>query len=144
LIFSVSSILFNSNSSTRINSRFAQSALNWLLKSSFVLNVAFFPKALVKEAVHGLLPAPAEQKNDTDAANLVEILAFLKENGYPTSRGKMYKLTSAGDIPHRIYNGKLVFSRKEVLKWAASQTRNRHDYSEITRTVARSARRKMK
>ena len=101
-------------------------------------------KALVKEAVHGLLPAPAEQKNDTDAANLVEILAFLKENGYPTSRGKMYKLTSAGDIPHRMYNGKLVFSRKEVLKWAASQTRNRHDYSEITRTVARSARRKMK
>ncbi|HHT33609.1 MAG TPA: hypothetical protein GX018_01110, partial [Bacteroidales bacterium] len=54
-------------------------------------------KALVKDAVHGLLPAPAEQKNDTDAANLVEILAFLKENGYPTSRGKMYKLTSAGD-----------------------------------------------
>lgn len=35
-------------------------------------------KALVKEAVHGLLPAPAEQKNDMDAANLVKILAFLK------------------------------------------------------------------
>lgn len=101
-------------------------------------------RALVKEAIHGLLPPPAEQKNDTDAANLVEILAFLKEKGYPTSRGKMYKLTSAGDIPHRLYNGKLVFSRKEVLEWAASQTRNRHDYSEITRTVARSARKKMR
>ncbi len=99
---------------------------------------------LVKEAVHGLLPPTAAQKNDTDAVNLVEVLAFLKENGYPTSRGKMYKLTSEGKIPHRLYNGKLVFSRKEVLVWAESQTRNRHDYSEITRTVARSARRKMK
>lgn len=101
-------------------------------------------KALVKEAVHALLPTPTGQKNDTDTANLVEILTFLKENGYPTSKAKMYKLTSTGEIPHKFYNGKLVFSRKEVLKWAASQTRNRHDYIEITRTVARSARRKLK
>lgn len=45
-------------------------------------------KALVKEAVHGLLPAPAEQKNDTDAANLVEILAFLKKTVIPHPEGR--------------------------------------------------------
>ncbi|HCM21942.1 MULTISPECIES: helix-turn-helix domain-containing protein [Proteiniphilum] len=101
-------------------------------------------RSLVKEAVHGLLPPPAAQKTDSDVVNLVEVLAFLKENGYSTSRGKMYKLTSAGDIPHRIYNGKLVFSRKELLAWAENKTRDRHNYSEITRTVARSSRRKMK
>lgn len=101
-------------------------------------------RSLVKEAVHGLLPPPAAQKTDLDTVNLVEVLAFLKENGYPTSRGKMYKLTSAGEIPHRVYNNKLVFSRKEVLAWAENQTRDRHDHSEITRTVARSARRKIR
>lgn len=101
-------------------------------------------RSLVKEAVHGLLPQPAAQKTDADAANLSEVLAFLRENGYPTSKGKMYKLTSGGKIPHRVYNNKLVFSRKEVLAWAESQARDRHDCSETIRSVARSARRKMR
>lgn len=100
-------------------------------------------RLLVKEVVNGLLPQP-EQKIESDTINLNDTLEFLRENGYPTSKGKMYKLTSEGKIPHRLYNNKLVFSRKEVLEWAESQTRNRHDHSETIRTVARGARRKMR
>lgn len=101
-------------------------------------------RSLVKEAVHGLLPREESVKPESDTINLAETLDFLQENGYPTSKGKMYKLTSEGKIPHRIYNNKLVFSRKEVLAWAESQTKDRHDHSETIRTVARSARRKMR
>lgn len=101
-------------------------------------------RLLVKEAVHGLIPNPQEEKSEPDAINLPEALAFLAENGYPTSKGKMYKLTSEGRIPHRVYNSKLVFSRKELLQWAESQTRPKHDSSEVVASIARSARRKQR
>jgi hypothetical protein len=56
----------------------------------------------------------------------------------------MYKLTSEGKIPHKMYNNKLVFSRKEILEWAESQAKPKHDATETIRTVAQSARRKMR
>jgi len=54
----------------------------------------------------------------------------------------MYKLTSTGTIPCKTYGKKLVFSRKEVLAWAENQTKPKHDFSEVSLTLARSARRK--
>jgi len=101
-------------------------------------------RLLVKEAIHGLLPEQAEVKSESDTINLSDTLTFLNESGYPTSKGKMYKLTSEGKIPHRVYNNKLIFSRKEVLAWAESQTKSKHDASEVITTVARSARRKQR
>ncbi|WP_418408883.1 helix-turn-helix domain-containing protein [Alistipes sp.] len=39
----------------------------------------------------------------------------------PTSKAKIYKLTSSGEIPHRKYGNKLVFSRQELLRWMEEQ-----------------------
>lgn len=101
-------------------------------------------RLIVKEAVIGLVPQQEESKPESDSVNLETALQFLTENGYPTSKGKMYKLTSEGKIPHRMYNNKLVFSRKEILEWAESQTKPKHAPSDTIRAVARSARRKMR
>ncbi len=56
-----------------------------------------------------------------DSITMDTAIAQLGENGYPTSRGKIYKLTSNNEIPHNKYGNKLVFSRKELLAWADSQ-----------------------
>ena len=101
-------------------------------------------RLIVKEAVIGLVPQQEETKSESDSVNLETALQVLTENGFPTSKGKMYKLTSEGRIPHRMYNNKLVFSRKEILDWAESQTKPKHDATETIRAVARSARRKMR
>lgn len=66
---------------------------------------------------------------------------FLKEQGFPTSKAKVYKLTSAEKIPHRKYGNKLVFSRKELLQWIESQT-VRVSNEDSVLELARSARRK--
>lgn len=101
-------------------------------------------RLIVKEAVVGLTTKREEQKPEFDTVNLETALQVLTENGYPTSKGKMYKLTSEGKIPHKMYNNKLVFSRKEILEWAESQAKPKHDATETIRTVAQSARRKMR
>lgn len=99
-------------------------------------------KSIVSEAIAGILPHKAEQKSQIDTITLTDALKLLKENGYPTSKGKIYKLTSTGEIPCSHYGNKLVFSRKELLDWAANQTKRRHDFSEESLVLARSARRK--
>ena len=101
-------------------------------------------RLIVKEAVIGLTSQREEPKPESDSVNLETALQVLSENGYPTSKGKMYKLTSEGKVPHRLYNNKLVFCRKEILEWAESQTKPKHDPTETIRAVARSARRKMR
>ncbi len=46
---------------------------------------------------------------------------MLDDYGMPTSKAKIYKLTSSGEIPHRKYGNKLVFSRQELLRWMEEQ-----------------------
>lgn len=60
-------------------------------------------RLIVKEAVIGLVPQQEETKSESDSVNLETALQVLTENGFPTSKGKIYKLTSEGRIPHRIY-----------------------------------------
>ena len=50
-----------------------------------------------------------------DTIALSGALELLRDNGYPTSRAKIYKLTSARLLPHRKYGNRLVFSRRELL-----------------------------
>lgn len=99
-------------------------------------------KSIVSEAIADVLPRSTELKPQIDTITLTDALKLLKENGYPTSKGKIYKLTSAGEIPCRHYGNKLVFSRKELLEWATNQTKRKGDFSEVSLTLARSARRK--
>jgi hypothetical protein len=70
-------------------------------------------------------------------------LELLRENGYPTSKGKIYKLSSANQLPHRKYGNKLVFSRRDLLAWAESQTHIKPDgRSDAVLEIAKSACRK--
>ncbi len=100
-------------------------------------------RAIVSEAISGIVPKTASQQTEIDTITLSDVLTLLREHGYPTSKAKMYKLTSSGEIPCKTYGNKLVFSRKEVLEWAENQTKSKHDNSaSVSLTLARSARRK--
>lgn len=64
----------------------------------------------------------------SDNINLSRAIELLNEWGYPTSKAKIYKLTSTGTIPCRKYGNKLIFSRVELLKWVDTQIKQKkHD-----------------
>lgn len=81
-------------------------------------------KVLISEAVREHLtphnPQPKEVVQ-SERLNIDEALKFLNDNGCPTSRGKLYHLTSKGKIPFWKYGIKLVFYREELLKWIEEQ-----------------------
>ena len=58
-----------------------------------------------------------------DTVSLADAIKMLDEYGMPTSKAKIYKLTSAGEIPHRKYGNKLVFSRTELHKWMEEEAK---------------------
>ena len=66
-----------------------------------------------------------EQQQQTvklpDTISLSGALQVLDEHGFPTSKGKLYKMTSLGTVPFRKYGNKLVFSRKALIEWANQQ-----------------------
>ena len=99
-------------------------------------------RAIVSEAVSGILPKQSSGQQQIDTITLNDALELLKEHGYPTSKAKIYKLTSTGKIPCKTYGNKLVFSRKEVLHWAENQTKPKHEPSKVSLILAKSARRK--
>jgi hypothetical protein len=101
-------------------------------------------RAIVREAVSTFLPKTNESATLVDTITLNDALALLCQYGFPTSKAKMYKLTSAGEVPCRTYGNKLVFSRKELLQWAENQTKPKYDHTTASLTLARSARRKMR
>ena len=98
-------------------------------------------RAIVREAVSTVLPKN-EPTPQSDTITLTDALELLCQHGFPTSKAKMYKLTSTGEVPCRTYGNKLVFSRKELLQWAEAQTVRRHDHSTVALAIARSAQRK--
>ncbi|MDH6309014.1 hypothetical protein M2451_001528 [Dysgonomonas sp. PFB1-18] len=99
-------------------------------------------RSIVQEEVSKLLSTKQDVKPEIDTLTLTKALALLSEYGYPMSKAKLYKLTSSGNIPCRKFGQKLVFSRKDILSWAESQTKPKDNSAEIVLTLARSARRK--
>lgn len=78
----------------------------------------------LKAIIRDVLSERTEPTADVEPENIslnraVELLNGL---GFPTSKAKIYKLTSTGSIPCRKYGSKLVFSRMELLRWVESQT----------------------
>lgn len=61
----------------------------------------------------------------SDNINLSKAIELLNEWGYPTSKAKIYKLTSMGAMPCRKYGNKLIFSREELLKWVDTQIKQK-------------------
>ena len=99
-------------------------------------------RAIVSEALSCIVPKTTSSQLQIDTLTLNDTLELLREHGYPTSKAKIYKLTSAGTIPCKVYGNKLVFSRKDILQWAENQTKPKNNQSELVLTLARSARRK--
>jgi hypothetical protein len=101
-------------------------------------------RTIIEQVVKShIRPSQIEQpKERPDTITLTVALELLRENGYPTSKGKIYKLTSTNLLPHRKYGNKLVFSRRDILSWAESQTRIKSGRSEAILEIAKSARRK--
>lgn len=100
-------------------------------------------RSLIEEAVKTSVRPPENPKSEQpDTITLSVALEILREHGYPTSKGKIYKLTSANLLPHRKYGNKLVFSRRELLAWAEYQTHIKSDHSEAVLAIAKSASRK--
>ena len=58
-----------------------------------------------------------ERRPIHDTIPLPDVLKMLDDYGMPTSKAKIYKLTWAGEIPHRKYGNKLLVSREELLAW---------------------------
>ena len=64
----------------------------------------------------------------SDNINLSRATELLNKWGYPTSKAKIYKLTSTGAMPCRKYGNRLIFSRMELLKWVDTQIKQKkHD-----------------
>ena len=100
-------------------------------------------RTIVNEALSCIAHKTASNQLQIDTLTLNDTLELLREHGYPTSKAKIYKLTSAGTIPCKVYGNKLVFSRKDILQWAENQTKPKNNQSELVLTLARSARRKI-
>lgn len=56
-----------------------------------------------------------------DTLSMPNALKVLEDNGFPTSKAKLYKMTSQEQIPFMKYGNKLVFSRKALIEWAHKQ-----------------------
>lgn len=80
-------------------------------------------KMLIGEVIQLYLKDVQKQNEPLpDTLSLESALQFLNENGYSTSKGRLYQLTSQGIIPYGKYGNKLIFSRKKLLTWAETQT----------------------
>ena len=99
-------------------------------------------RTIFHEEISKIIQLKEAPKTEIDTLTLQGALSLLTEYGYIMSKAKLYKLTSSGDIPCRKFGQKLVFSRKELLLWAETQTKPKHNLAEISLTLARSARRK--
>lgn len=56
-----------------------------------------------------------------DTLSMPNALKVLEDYGFPTSKAKLYKMTSQEQIPFMKYGNKLVFSRKALIEWAHKQ-----------------------
>jgi hypothetical protein len=67
--------------------------------SNIILTTPDEFRAIVSETVSGVMPKQTSSNNQIDTLTLNDVLELLREHGYPTSKAKIYKLTSAGTIP---------------------------------------------
>lgn len=98
-------------------------------------------KAIITEVVSSAMPVASSPKELPDSITLETAVKVLDEFGFPTSKAKIYKLTSTGNMPFRKYGNKLVFSRKELLYWAEQQAKTPHNPSDVLENIYKSVKR---
>lgn len=100
-------------------------------------------KTMIMEVIRDCFKMTTDNESLPDMLSLDDALKLLKNNGYPTSKSKAYKLTAANEMPYRKYGTRLVFSRTELLAWAASKSMlMRDNSSDGILAIARSAKKK--
>ena len=83
-------------------------------------------KTFIKEAVrecmtefYGTQTMTQTQAQTTpESLDAAGALAFLNANGYPISKGQLYKETSNGTIPYQKFGNKLHFKASQLIEWA--------------------------
>ena len=72
--------------------------------------------------------------------NSINAREFVKDQGIPMSKSKLYKCTSSNQIPHRKTSGnKLIFYSDELTDWCNNQIINPCDNLNSSLTVIKSA-----
>lgn len=74
-------------------------------------------KEIVKEAVSEIFMIKETQDNGFDTISIDNLITFLAEYGYKTTKGQIYKLTSSKQIPYLKLGNKLMFSKREITGW---------------------------
>ncbi len=85
-------------------------------------------KALIYEVLEDYYRNQKIEKEQeyTDAMTVETAVTFLNQNGFPSSKNRLYRMTSEGRIPYGKHGNRLVFSKRELLLWAEKNT-VRHD-----------------
>jgi len=81
-------------------------------------------KALLKEIMEEVLPQAESLNPGSDLVDCAGLIAFFAENGYHTSKSRIYKLTGSNAIPFMKVGNKLLFSKKELLNWLTYKKHN--------------------
>lgn len=76
--------------------------------------------------------------------SLEKAVVFLREQGFPISKSRIYKLTAmgAGGLPFRKFGNRLVFDRDELMTWCKGQIQHPDRESSIN-AVVKSAQRNL-
>lgn len=99
-----------------------------LMTMPFIQALSLIVKGAVEEYLteNGLLAAIAnaarkDRQNECESLDTKGALEFLNANGYPISKGQLYKETSNGTIPFQKFGSKLHFRKSELLQWAEAR-----------------------
>jgi hypothetical protein len=65
------------------------------------------------------VPGPPEKQSEN--ITIDQAIQLLIDNGYPTTKAQVYKLSHLGEIPASRIGKRLVFSRKALLNWIESR-----------------------
>jgi hypothetical protein len=96
--------------------------------------VAFYMEPLLKSFSESSNPTFPEKLSKDQA------LAFLAENGFPTTSGNLYKMTANNEVPCARIGKRLIFSKTDLLNWIESRSVSKTDGIEKTAIqVAQSA-----
>lgn len=99
-----------------------------LMTMPFIQALSLIVKGAVEEYLteNGLLAAIAnaarkDRQNECESLDTKGALEFLNANGYPISKGQLYKETSNGTIPFQKFGSKLHFRKSELQQWAENR-----------------------
>jgi len=108
-------------------------------------------KTIIREAVadyfQPVLKQMLESANPTFPERLSkdQALAFLTENGFPTTTGNLYKMTANSEIPCARIGKRLIFSKRDLLNWIEDRSISKTDSLHKTeKLISKSARNQLK